>query len=123
MADLDLIPDTANYLTVPERESETIEKLVRLVNGQISFGSSPVVHGARTGNINGQFLKVTFPATPGELLEIPHGLDRVPNIALAGWISLDATVYCSAIQKSNWSEEAIYLACSAASAQAILVVL
>lgn len=85
--------------------SGAIQAIVDAMNGQLSLGTGD--HATRGGNIAAQWLDVYF-KNADDLIEIPHGLLRVPTDVFFGLPDKAASFYSSA--RGSWTDSLIYFA-------------
>lgn len=92
--------------------------IIRKLNGRISFGNGE--QSSQSGNIDGQWIEIVFPATPDEEVTVPHGLGRLPCGYIVMLKDRAADVYVSRF--GSWGKDTMYLKCNVASATISLVV-
>ena len=86
------------------------------INGGIDIGVSTQTNPNNyTGNLAGQWVNVTAPATPNTEFALPHTLNRVPSFY---WVIADRScnLYQLPTTGTAWSSTNIYIKCSVASA-------
>jgi hypothetical protein len=86
--------------------------LVAILNGGLSYGSG--ANQANTGNMDGQFHEITFPAVADTELAIRHNLNRLP----VGYRLIRKDRACDVYDSSSgsWTGTIIYLKCNTSSA-------
>lgn len=103
---------TLNAPVEVSRLNLLIQQIARLLNGNLSKGDGS--HNSRTGNLDGEWIRVTTPATGDVEFAVSHSLNRIPigytvcgNEASPSRIGIVYTV-----NSGSWSDKVIYLACT-----------
>jgi len=88
------------------------EAIADKLNGFISMGGGG--HRSWSGNIDGEYIEVTFPNVADTEMRIPHSLKRLP----IGVVVVRKDNYCDVRDGSanTWGREYLYLKCSVAGA-------
>jgi hypothetical protein len=96
---------------------QSLLRLIELVSGRLSLGSG--VHGAHSGRIDGQWLRIVTPANPGVSFAVPHGLGRKPiGYAIYGSEGQQPSLYNAS--DHDWDESLLWLASDTASVAILL---
>lgn len=90
-----------------------LQTLVRKINGLLSFGNGE--HASQSGNLDGQWIRLTTPSAANTEFSVPHGLGRTPVDYWQGGGDKAYRLYDS--NKGGWNETTVYLKCDVASAQ------
>lgn len=99
--------------------NSNVRGIISTLNGGISFGDG--ISPSAAGHIDGQWLRITFPATPDTQVAVPHGLKRTP----VGFIIMrkDRAADIYEANSGGWGPTTLYLKSSVASATVTIVVL
>ena len=112
------VPSVNQIVGTESRQSQLNREfgLFGLVNGGLDIGVSTQTTPANyTGNLNGQWVNTTAPASPNTEFALAHTLLRIPSFY---WFISDRA--CSLYQLPNtgtaWTTTNVYVKCSVASA-------
>lgn len=88
-----------------------LDSVAQRVSGKLTLGDG--TNYSRAGNINGQWIEFTTPATPDTEFQVDHSLGATPTGYLVVLQNKAGTLYTS--QFASWDKNRIFLKCSAAS--------
>lgn len=81
----------------------------RAINGRLSFGDG--TPASKSGNIDGQWVPVLTPVAANTEFAVAHGLGRIPTAILVALSDTHSTIVVSSL--GSWTEDRVYLKCSA----------
>lgn len=95
-----------------------LQEVSQKVNGFISFGSGS--HASWSGNLDGQYVEITFPSGADTEMRVPHGLGRLPIAYFVARKDRACDVYDGS--DNTWGVEYLYLKCDTANAVVRLLI-
>lgn len=99
--------------------NQFLREVAHRFNGFISFGGGN--HASWSGNIDGQYIEITFPNVANTEMRIPHGLGRLP----IGYWPVRKDRACNVYDGSDntWGVEYMYVKCNKADAVVRLLII
>lgn len=96
-----------------------LQDVARLINGFVSFGGGN--HATWAGNIDGQYIEITFPGVANTEMRVPHGLGRLP----IGYFVVRKDRACDIYDGSDntWGVEYLYVKSDEADAVVRLLII
>ena len=96
-----------------------LQDVARQFNGFISFGGGS--HASWSGNIDGQYIEMTFPGVANTEMRVPHGLGRLP----IGYFVVRKDRACDIYDGSDntWGTEYLFLKSDEADAVVRLLII
>ena len=111
-----MTPDGKIGIEALNQLNQYMAALVKKINRGLSRGTGE--NATLTGNLYGQFLEFTTPSVADTEFEVPHGLGQLPIGFDTVLVDKAAILYSSSY--GSWSDNLIYLKCSATSALCLI---